>query len=384
MVSYIASMCIVLPLALLPLWILSKTTTTTNSSKENILDKAQRERLALDIGQFCASSLLFLMPFMDVTVQSSEEEEHTRHPPEPSIWVCNHTSMLDTFILLACDEQLRGRNKRPIKTIYWKGLEDNPICNLLFKLAGFIPVQMEANGAGEDNQYDKKSFLRLLKDSKQAFAEGFDLLILPEGQLNPWPEQGLLPVFAGAHKLSQMSGAGGGGRGGTNRGQPRPIRMVALHGCHKLWHADDSLVGLRAISDKQVKARVYPWDGRRMFETGDEFVETFRTVVGHFGATGTDLPPEELAQWLDGSAWKERQQQHQQEQKVLADTNNATELIDREGEVIVVKHEISKILESEKKKQEPDQIAVAKCSGAKTERQQNKDEESHQSTSYHP
>jgi hypothetical protein len=34
-----------------------------------------------------------------------------------------------------------------------------------------------------------------------------------------------------------------------------------------------------------------------MFETGDEFVETFCTVVGHFGAHGVDVPDK----WLDGT-----------------------------------------------------------------------------------
>jgi 1-acyl-sn-glycerol-3-phosphate acyltransferase len=371
MISYVASMCFALPLALLPVWLLSKT---------NRIDTTQRERMALDMGQWCARSLLFIMPFIDVTVQSdaaaatstttttttrtsssssSSGTSSRGEDPQPSIWVCNHTSMLDTFILLACDQRLRGRNKRPIKTIYWKGLEDNPICNLLFKLAGFIPVEMEANAAGVANNYDKKSFLRLLKDTKRAFDQGFDLLILPEGQLNPWPEQGLLPVFPGAHKLSQMS--------------RRPIRMVALYGCHNLWHADDSIIGM-TVMDKTVKARAYAWDGR-MFDSGEEFVDTFRAVVGQFGATGVDLPPEELAQWLDGSKWKEEQQQKQKKQTMLLDSPRNVE---------DVEEEISRALKSETKQQQTNDDLVPVCNTAEKTKGIVRGRSRDDQTSHHP
>jgi hypothetical protein len=108
MLCYVASMCITLPLSLFPVWLMYKS---------NLIDKKKREELALDMGQFCARWLLYIMPFLHMHVQSdavgSDGDE-----PEPSIWVCNHTSMLDTFILLASDLQLRGPNKRPIKTIY--------------------------------------------------------------------------------------------------------------------------------------------------------------------------------------------------------------------------------------------------------------------------
>jgi hypothetical protein len=35
-------------------------------------------------------------------------------------------------------------------------------------------------------------------------------------------------------------------------------------------------------------------------------VETFRTVVGHFGTHGVDLSKKELEKWLDGTAWQEK------------------------------------------------------------------------------
>ena len=46
---------------------------------------------------------------------------------------------------------------------------------------------MTANKAGEPNDYDVSTFKNLLKQAKQAFADGFDIGILPEGQLNPHP-----------------------------------------------------------------------------------------------------------------------------------------------------------------------------------------------------
>ena len=94
--------------------------------------------------------------------------------PEPSIWVCNHTSMLDIFVLLGIDKKLRGTNTRPIKIIYWKDLEKNLVTRLLFRMSGFIAVEMEDNGNGNANAYKKSSFKALLKSIKQAFEEGFE------------------------------------------------------------------------------------------------------------------------------------------------------------------------------------------------------------------
>jgi hypothetical protein len=105
MMAYIASMCVALPITLLPVLILYKT---------NIVSKAQSEHMSLQTGQFCARFLLQLMPFVNLKVMPHQENED----PQPSIWVANHVSQLDTFLFLAADVELRGPNKRPIKTVY--------------------------------------------------------------------------------------------------------------------------------------------------------------------------------------------------------------------------------------------------------------------------
>ena len=186
MVSYIASMCLALPAALLPIALLHQS---------KLVTKSQSEHLALTAGQACARSLFAIMPFCDLTISGHKDEN-----PEPTIWVANHVSQIDTFLLLVADLELRGSNKRPIKVIYWKGLDENPITRMFFHMAGFIPVDMEANGAGVPNVYDQNSFKSMLRQTKRALQEGFDVLMMPEGQLNPTPEKGLLPVFGGACK----------------------------------------------------------------------------------------------------------------------------------------------------------------------------------------
>jgi 1-acyl-sn-glycerol-3-phosphate acyltransferase len=173
----------------------------------------------------------------------------------------------------------------------WKQLEDNPITKLLFRQCGFIPVQMSANKAGEDNDYDLKSFKALLKSTKKAFEEGFDIGILPEGQLNPEPEKGLLPCFPGAFTLARMS--------------RRPIHMMALHGTHRLWHAKEE-IGM-TVTGRDVELKVYP--GGRKFASSEEFLETFNAVVGQFASKGTDFEEAELQAWLDGSEWEKRKSQ---------------------------------------------------------------------------
>mmetsp|Transcript_9182 Transcript_9182/g.17477 ORF Transcript_9182/g.17477 Transcript_9182/m.17477 type:complete len:410 (-) Transcript_9182:111-1340(-) len=287
LITFIFSMCIVMPTLLVPVWILQQC---------NWMERPARETLALDVGQTCARVLWRILPFCELHVDSDATSD------QPKIWVCNHTSMLDTFVLLAADKRIRGRNKRPIKTVYWKGLEDNPVCNMLFQLCGFIPVDMEANGSGNPNQYNKASFLHLMKQVKKAFDEGFDILILPEGQLNPNPEQGVLPVFTGAHKLSRLS--------------RRPVNLFALYACHEAWPAEQTLP---CVQTRDLYVRGY--DGARQFASDEEFIETFRQVVGQFGATGSDT--NELDQWLDGSAWGRIQYNSESENETSDATNTS-------------------------------------------------------------
>jgi 1-acyl-sn-glycerol-3-phosphate acyltransferase len=260
MIAYIASMCVALPVTLFPAAMLHKA---------RLISKTRKEKLSLRIGQFCSRWLMRIIPFAKVQVMREDQQEQDQ---EPSVWVCNHTSMLDIFILLATDKKLRGKNKRPIKIVYWKDLEKNPITCLLFKMCGFFPVEMEANGNGNANQYKKSSFKALLKGIKEAFDEGFDIGILPEGQLNPTPEKGLQPVFPGAFTLSKMS--------------KRPIRMMGLFGLHRLWHGDER-IGM-TVTGREVKVRAYPFSCK--FENADDFVESFKSVVGYFGAKGEDHP----------------------------------------------------------------------------------------------
>jgi 1-acyl-sn-glycerol-3-phosphate acyltransferase len=164
----------------------------------------------------------------------------------------------------------------------WKQLEDNPVTKLLFRQCGFIPVQMADNGNGNDNEYDMSSFRTLLKETKQAFADGFDIGILPEGQLNPNPETGLLPIYSGAYTLARMS--------------KRPIHMMAVHGINNLWHP---IHGMECTS-RNIKVRAYP-HGRK-FTSNEDFTRTFTKVVGHFGQFGEDV--QGLKECLDGSEWK--------------------------------------------------------------------------------
>ena len=120
MILYIASMCVALPMTLFPLHILDQS---------KLVSQTQREQWALSIGQHCASGLLTVIPFCDLQVISSsyeqqqQQQQHPNDKPEPSIWVCNHTSSLDVFMLLAADLRLRGKYKRPLKCVYVSNVE---------------------------------------------------------------------------------------------------------------------------------------------------------------------------------------------------------------------------------------------------------------------
>jgi hypothetical protein len=229
-----------------------------------------------------------VFPFASKNVMVDADDEQVKNP-EPTIWVCNHISMLDLFFVLALDKKMRGENRRPIKILYWKGLESNPVTGLMCRMCGFIPVDMADNGNGNANEYDPKSFKQMLKSTKAAIEEGFDIGILPEGQPNPTPENGMQPIFSGAFTLAKMS--------------RRPIKMIGLYGLHRMWHPDDN-IGMKCTA-RNMAARVY--SNGRIFKDADEFATTFDAVVGHFGAKGEDMPKEELQMWLDGSMWKTEQ-----------------------------------------------------------------------------
>jgi len=155
------------------------------------------------------------------------------------------------------------------------------VTKLLFSMAGFIPVQMADNGSGTPNEYDVASFKQMLRGAQQAFREDFDIFLLPEGQLNPHPERGLLPVFTGAYTLAQRS--------------HRPIRFVGVHGTHQLWDANNAM----KVVDNRVRLRCYP-PGRRAWASADDFSQTMQAVLGYYGAHGEDVP--NLEGYLHGSS----------------------------------------------------------------------------------
>jgi len=295
MILYIASMCITLPLTLSPLYLLYKL---------RIISTTRKENLALRTGCFCSRWCLRLLPFcrlraIPTNVRVGNIVNGHNVPQDPCVWVCNHTSMLDVFVLMAADHKLRGSKRRPLKIVYWKGLESNPVTKLLFRMCGFLPVNMTANAPGENNEYDTSSFKNLLRSSKKAFEEGFDIGILPEGQLNPNPEKGLLPIFKGAFTLAKLS--------------RRPIQMMSLFGTHRLWHPNDMDLFKTKVEGRNISVRAYPLPKGHRFTSGDEFEATFQNVVGHFGMYGKDLEEDELEQWLDGRAWSKRMAEEEHE-----------------------------------------------------------------------
>lgn len=164
----------------------------------------------------------------------------------------------------------------------WKRLEKNPILKLVFRQAGFIPIEFEEHEQGKVFKTDTSSVKNFIRLSKQAFDEGFDIGILPEGQLNPHPERGTLPIFSGAHTLAKMS--------------RRPIRMLAIHGANNLWHASK---GMQPTS-RQVKIRAFPpsptTSPQDQTQSREDFVDTFEKVVGHFGRFGEDPPSYEFGE----------------------------------------------------------------------------------------
>ena len=274
MLAYLASLIASLMATLPPLKLASKLLRW---------DSPTLERRSLWTANYLSRTWLRLIPFARFSpISLAPPAANTS--PTPTVWICNHQSMLDIFFMMAGDKALRGKHRRPIKVVYWQGLESNPVTKLLFKQCGFIPVAMSDNGAGEANEYDRASFKRLLKDAKRAFAEGFDIGILPEGQLNPDPETGLQPVFPGAFTLAKSGKAA--------------CEMMALSGTSDVWHCKR---GMNPVARRVLYTR---YGGGRKYGSSEELMETFKKVVGEMGTYRRDLPEEELRGWVEGEEWK--------------------------------------------------------------------------------
>ena len=136
MITYILSMCVALPTTLFPVYLLHKV---------KVIDRVRKEKWSLKVAQLCSRSLMRVFPFASKQVLVNDDDDQVKNP-QPSIWVCNHVSMLDLFFVLALDKKMRGKKRRPIKILYWKQLESNPVTGLMCKMCGFIPVEMADNG----------------------------------------------------------------------------------------------------------------------------------------------------------------------------------------------------------------------------------------------
>jgi 1-acyl-sn-glycerol-3-phosphate acyltransferase len=318
---FMISMCVVLPITLAPLclwyqlrvsflqfWLrISSASSTAKQQKLRQLE-LQKEVGAVASTRVVARILLALFPFCHYQVTTNEtkasrqntRDENNGSSSSPAIWVCNHISMLDVFLLLATDHLIRGNGSgklRPIKIIYWKQLENNFVTKLMFTMSGFIAVDMVANAPGEQNEYDMKSFKAMVKSVQQAVREGFDIGILPEGQLNPTPEKGLLPVYTGAYTLAKMNASR---RQESTQALPLPIHMVALYNLNNIWHPIRGWI----CQSRQVAIRSYFYDDHdgstmpptavvevpQRFASPSHFNETFHETVGYFGQYGRDNP----------------------------------------------------------------------------------------------
>ncbi|KAL9179131.1 hypothetical protein ACHAXT_000173 [Thalassiosira profunda] len=118
-------MCAFLPLSLIPTYV---------QTRLGVLSKSESEHRALQAGQKCARDAAAVDPV------------HER-------------------------QSCGSKNRRPLKTIYWKGLDANPICKILFGMAGFISIDMADNGNGNPNEYNRSSFKQMLNETRKAIDE---------------------------------------------------------------------------------------------------------------------------------------------------------------------------------------------------------------------
>uniref|UniRef100_A0A7S1TWL4 Phospholipid/glycerol acyltransferase domain-containing protein n=1 Tax=Phaeomonas parva TaxID=124430 RepID=A0A7S1TWL4_9STRA len=187
------------------------------------------------------------------------------------VWSSNHVSNFDFFTILASASKMcRERSKWP-RVIYWQGLESNPLFKLFGRSCGMVPVAMENTGSGNQNVYDASSFRKMYTAGIGALNEGWDLAILPEGQLNPRPEEGLQQIYPGPHSFSKRAGA--------------KLQLVGIWGTEHIWKA-----GTASPAPTARDVHLHLWEPIA-YESPDAFVDGFTRRIEPFGLTGK-VPPE--------------------------------------------------------------------------------------------
>ena len=230
--------------------------------KLRVISRERRESLCLKaIGNWCA----FISP-LAFNVKVVGIENLPTDADGPLVWSCNHISNADFFSVLSAAPKLCRRRKRWPKVIYWMSLEKNPLFKLFGRACGMIPVAMEDTGSGNENVYDASSFRRMYTAGIGVMDRGEDLAILPEGQLNPRPWEGLQRVYGGPHSFSKRKGA--------------KIQFVGLWGTEHVWKA-----GKAYPTPEAREIRIGVWRPQA-YDTAEDFEADFKAKVGHFGLTG--------------------------------------------------------------------------------------------------
>ncbi|GMH73727.1 hypothetical protein TrVE_jg2092 [Triparma verrucosa] len=104
-----------------------------------------------------------------------------------------------------------------------------------------------------DNVYDPSSFRSLLKTLKECPGQ-FNIGVLPEGQLNPTPENGMLKIHTGGKAIARILNA--------------EIVAMGLKGTGKIWCPRRGIVGV----GREVEVKVF---GGREFEEGVKEIEAW-------------------------------------------------------------------------------------------------------------
>ena len=151
------------------------------------------------------------------------------------IFVSNHVSYLDNFILLFLSKKFK--NNHYGKFVGMEKILSWPIIGYVFKELGLIPIKM-LEDINNSNNYCEESKKKLKKDCNRLLINKYSLFLFPEGRLNDNPKK-LNKIFSGAYYFSKN----------TNT----KIKLIGLKNIEKIWPKYKHPIGSGTIKIKLFK-----------------------------------------------------------------------------------------------------------------------------------
>jgi 1-acyl-sn-glycerol-3-phosphate acyltransferase len=202
-----------------------------------VLRKKNPEVACHFLAMMWAKSVFHLTPGWSISIEGFE---NLPPPHSPVIFISNHASMTDIFVIYFIRRQFRWLSKIEVFKI--------PVIGGCMKMAGYIPIL----------RGDRSSLQHAMNNAKQKIEGGISMFFFPEGTRSV--DGKLRPFKSGAFKLAEETGVA--------------ISPITLTGTEKLLTK-----GSATPHSAHVSVHIAPPMRPRVGESSEEFILRCRNTI---------------------------------------------------------------------------------------------------------